>query len=189
MGCVFRPLSQISEPRGCTWAGRKHPCWCARRKTWALPFSPVGGAPSLAKALRGPLCGCLMGQPQVFLQQLISFNTNQSVFIPKRLIFSKKKKKTLVRKEWMKKEENNQGSEKKEKQSPEVKHRNTLVHTHKRKWEDCAKLESSWLSTEGRYCSSLSNCCHGKRRSSVARSWSLSRKVRNLHSYMTSPNF
>ena len=148
------------------------------------------GAPSLAKALCGPLCGCLMDQPQVFLQQLISFNTNQSVFIPKRLIFSKKKKKkTLVRKEWMKKEENNQGSEKKKKQSTEVKRRNTLVHTHKRKWEDCAKLESSWLSTEGRYCSSLSNCCHGKCRSSVARSWSLSRKVRNLHSYMTSPNF
>lgn len=37
-----------------------------------------------------PLRGCLMDQPQVFLTQFISFNTNQSTFIPKRLISSKK---------------------------------------------------------------------------------------------------
>lgn len=37
-----------------------------------------------------PLSGCLMDQPQVFLMQFISFNTNQSTFIPKRLISSKK---------------------------------------------------------------------------------------------------
>lgn len=51
-----------------------------------LPF----GAPSPAKALGGPLSGCLMDQPQIFLKQFTSFNTNQSTFIPKRLISSKK---------------------------------------------------------------------------------------------------
>lgn len=51
-----------------------------------LPF----GAPSPARALGGPLSGCLMDQPQIFLKQFTSFNTNQSTFIPKRLISSKK---------------------------------------------------------------------------------------------------
>lgn len=48
------------------------------------------GAPSPAKVLGGPLSGCLMDQPQIFLRQFTSFNTNQSTFIPKRLISSKK---------------------------------------------------------------------------------------------------
>ena len=140
--------------------------------------SHLQGAPSLARALRGPLCGCLMDQTQVFLQQLVSFNTNQSVFIPP-------PPKKIVRKEWMKKEENNQGSEKKK-----TMYRGKvleLVHTRGN-----GKTVANWRvhdSTEGHYYSSLSNCCHGKCRSSIARFRSLSRKVRNLHSYMTSANF
>lgn len=54
-----------------------------------FPLLPLG-APSPAEALGGPLSGCLMDQPQIFVKQFTSFNTNQSTFIPKRLISSKK---------------------------------------------------------------------------------------------------
>lgn len=62
-------------------------------KAWDPPTHLQEGAPSLARPLCGPFRGCLRDQPQVLLQEFISFNTNQSVFIPKRLIFSLKKKK------------------------------------------------------------------------------------------------